>query len=81
MQNVNCAPNPAGDAMTVSLSGRSIRTVTVRDITGRVVLERTADTEASFMRLDTCSLTMGSYLVDVCDEQGMRRFTHVVVMR
>lgn len=81
MQNVNCAPNPAGDAMTVSLSGRSIRTVTVRDITGRVVLERTADTEASFMRLDTRSLTMGSYLVDVCDEQGMRRFTHVVVMR
>ncbi|MFM8473940.1 MAG: S8 family serine peptidase [Candidatus Kapaibacterium sp.] len=88
-QEVNVAPNPAIDVVTISIPRDGIRSATVRDVTGRMVaqFETHAEThtkahdEASSVTIDTHALAAGPYVVDIRDGRGMARIARFCVVR
>lgn len=67
-------PNPVTDVLTIT-SGNTINSVTVYDMTGRVIMANTADTPTVKVYMD--SFTAGTYIVTVNSEDASKNITVV----
>ncbi len=67
-------PNPVTDVLTIT-SGTIINSVTVYDMTGRVIMSNTADTPTVKVYMD--SFNTGTYIVTVNSEEASKNITVV----
>ena len=65
-------PNPANDRLNVALSSAANAVVSIKDMTGRVVLQQ-ASNRSSMLTLDVQSLPTGTYIVEISSENELRR--------
>jgi hypothetical protein len=73
-ESVNAVPNPAHDKVVVSLSNHTTATVTVRDMLGKVLLEKSGENE---IILDVAHVESGILFLEVV--QGQNRTVKRVV--
>jgi hypothetical protein len=67
-------PNPSKGSFSLHLASTSARTATVvlRDVTGRVVLERTQPYNGQDLSVDATSLKSGIYMVQVTTPEAVQ---------
>jgi hypothetical protein len=65
-------PNPANDRLNVALSSAANAVVSIKDMTGRVVLQQ-ASNRSSMLTLDVQSLPTGTYIAEISSENEIRR--------
>ena len=65
-------PNPANDRLNVALSSAANAVVSIKDMTGRVVLQQ-ASNRSSMLILDVQSLPTGTYIAEISSENEFLR--------
>lgn len=65
-------PNPANDRLNVALNSAENAVVSIKDMTGRVVLQQ-ASNRSSMLTLDVQSLPTGTYIVEISSENELLR--------
>jgi hypothetical protein len=65
-------PNPANDRLNVALNSAENAVVSIKDMTGRVVLQQ-ASNRSSMLTLDVQSLPTGTYIVEISNENELLR--------
>jgi hypothetical protein len=66
----NAYPNPATDAVTISIDGEGVANLTVTDIAGKVVISNAITLNAGKANVNIASLNAGMYVFNVALENG-----------
>ncbi len=66
----NAYPNPATDAVTISIDGEGVANLTVTDIAGKVVISNAVTLNAGKANVNIASLNAGIYVFNVALENG-----------
>lgn len=66
----NAYPNPATDAVTISIEGEGVAYLTVTDIAGKVVISNSVTLNAGKADVNIASLNAGIYVFNVALENG-----------
>lgn len=66
----NAYPNPATDAVTISIEGEGVANLTVTDIAGKVVISNSVTLNAGKADVNIASLNAGIYVFNVALENG-----------
>lgn len=66
----NAFPNPATDAVTISIDGEGVANLTVTDIAGKVVISNAVTLNAGKANVNITSLNAGIYVFNVALENG-----------
>ncbi|MBU3659157.1 MAG: T9SS type A sorting domain-containing protein [Flavobacteriales bacterium] len=66
----NAYPNPATDAVTISIDGEGVANLTVTDIAGKVVISNLVTLNAGNANVNIASLNAGIYVFNVALENG-----------
>ena len=66
----NAYPNPATDAVTISIEGEGVANLTVTDIAGKVVISNAVTLNAGKANVNIASLNAGIYVFNVALENG-----------
>jgi hypothetical protein len=66
----NAYPNPATDAVTISIDGEGVANLTVTDIAGKVVISNAVSLNGGKANVNIASLNAGIYLFNVALENG-----------
>lgn len=66
----NAFPNPATDAVTISIDGEGVANLTVTDIAGKVVISNAVTLNAGKANVNIASLNAGIYVFNVALENG-----------
>jgi hypothetical protein len=66
----NAYPNPATDAVTISIDGEGVANLTVTDIAGKVVISNAVSLNGGKANVNIASLNAGVYVFNVALENG-----------
>jgi hypothetical protein len=66
----NAYPNPAIDAVTISINGEGVANLTVTDVAGKVVISNAVTLNAGKANVNIASLNAGIYVFNVALENG-----------
>lgn len=66
----NAYPNPATDAVTISIDGEGVANLTVTDIAGKVVISNAVSLNGGKANVNIASLNAGIYVFNVALENG-----------
>jgi hypothetical protein len=66
----NAFPNPATDAVTISIDGEGVANLTVTDIAGKVVISNVVSLNGGKANVNIASLNAGIYVFNVALENG-----------
>ena len=66
----NAFPNPATDAVTISIDGEGVANLTVTDIAGKVVISNAVSLNGGKANVNIASLNAGIYVFNVALENG-----------
>ena len=66
----NAYPNPATDAVTISIDGEGVANLTVTDIAGKVVVSNAITLNGGKANVNIASLNAGMYVFNVALENG-----------
>lgn len=69
-QSIQIYPNPSTGQFTVSSTGSNLTTITVYDLSGRVILTESLSNTIQMTMIDLTRVSSGTYLIELTTEQG-----------
>ncbi len=64
-ENINVYPNPANDKLNIDLMGADVNSITVSDISGRVLMNQNVSSNETVVNMSVAELAAGMYFVQL----------------